>query len=70
MLCRKLIRFGSVGAVIAAICCATPVLGIVLGALGLGAWLAYADFVVLPLLLACLAAVAFGIYRLKRAATR
>lgn len=70
MLCEKLFRAGTAGAVIAAICCVTPVLGIVLAALGLGAWLAYADYVLLPVLAACLAVAAFGYYRLKRSAPR
>ncbi len=68
MLCRKLMRVGTIGAVIAAICCATPILGIALGAIGLGAWLAYADYVVLPLLVLCVAVAAFGYYRLKHSA--
>ena len=40
---RILVVTGAVGSVLAAICCATPVLGVVVGALGLTAWLATAD---------------------------
>src|SRR4051812_18369933 len=50
----RMLGTGVVGTVIAALCCVTPVLAIVLGALGLSAWLAYADYVVLPALVAFL----------------
>jgi mercuric ion transport protein len=65
-----LIRTGTVGATIAAICCATPVLVVILPALGLGAWLASAEYVLIPLLIASLGLVAFGIYRRRAAACR
>jgi mercuric ion transport protein len=64
---RTLIRTGTIGAVIAAICCATPILAIALGAIGLSAWAAGADIVLIPALLACLALVAVGVLRHQRA---
>jgi len=64
---RRLIRTGAVGAGIAAICCATPVLGVVLGAVGLSAWAAGADLVLIPVLIACLALVVIGALRHRRA---
>lgn len=63
---RALITTGIVGAIIAAICCATPVLAVLFGALGLTAWLAKADLLVLPALLLCVALVTFGLYRKQR----
>ncbi|MBZ0146702.1 MAG: mercury resistance system transport protein MerF, partial [Pseudorhodoplanes sp.] len=48
---RTLITTGSVGAIIAAICCATPLLAVVFGVLGLTAWLATADYVAIAALL-------------------
>jgi mercuric ion transport protein len=60
---RTLITTGSIGAVFAALCCFTPLLAIALGALGLTAWLAKADHVVLPVLLLCLALLGLGLYR-------
>ena len=45
---KRLFTTGVIGTIVAGICCATPVLAVVLGALGLSAWLAYADYVVLP----------------------
>ncbi|HSE77911.1 MAG TPA: mercury resistance system transport protein MerF [Alphaproteobacteria bacterium] len=54
---RKLLTGGGIAAVIAAICCFTPALGIALGAFGLAAWLARADLVMLPVLMLCLVIV-------------
>ena len=60
---RTLITTGVVGGVIAAICCATPLLAVVFGAVGLTAWLAKADYVLIPALIICLALIGFGLYR-------
>jgi len=60
---RGLIATGAVGAILAAICCATPLLALVLGATGLSAWLAGADYVVLAVLLAGMPLVGLGLYR-------
>lgn len=65
---RTLIRTGAVGATIAAICCATPVLVVLLPALGLGVWLASADDVLFALLFAFLGLVGFGLYRRRAVA--
>lgn len=40
-----IVKTGIVGTVIAAICCATPVLVVVLGAIGLSAWASVLDYV-------------------------
>jgi hypothetical protein len=42
---RSLIATGGIAAVLAAICCATPILAILLGGIGLTAWIARADYV-------------------------
>ncbi len=60
---RALIRAGTAGTVLAAICCAAPLLIGVLPLAGLGAWLAGAGLVVLPLMVACFALVAWAIHR-------
>jgi mercuric ion transport protein len=60
---RSLIATGAIGALLAAICCATPVLAVLLGAIGLTAWVAKADYVLIPLLLLCLALLALGLCR-------
>lgn len=65
---RWLIATGGIGAALAAICCATPLLAVVLGSIGLTAWLAKADYVVLPVLFLGVAAVGIGPYRRQRVA--
>ena len=64
---RSLIATGGVAAVLAAICCATPLLAVVLGAIGLTAWIAKADYVVLPVLLLGVVLVGVGLYRRQSA---
>ena len=66
---RSLIATGGVGAVLAAICCATPPLVVVLGSIGLTAWLARADYIVMSVLFLAVALLAFGLYRRRTAAT-
>lgn len=63
-----LIRTGAIGAVIAAVCCATPVLVIALGAVGLAAVAAYLDYVLLPALAVCLGLIGYGLYLRRQAA--
>lgn len=63
---RTLITTGAVGGILAAICCATPLLAIVFGAVGLTAWLANADYVLIPALIICLGLVAIGLYRKQK----
>ena len=66
---RSLIATGAIGAALAAICCATPVLALVLGGVGLTAWLAHADYVVMPVLFLGVALIGLGLYRRHVAAT-
>lgn len=63
---RTLLRTGVVGTVVAAICCFTPLLVILLGVVGLSAWVGWLDFVLIPALV-----VFFGItiYALRRRRT-
>jgi len=63
---RTLFGIGVGGALLAALCCATPVLAIVLGVLGLSAWLAWSDYVVVPALLVFLAIAVYGWTRWRR----
>ncbi len=65
----SLIACGAAGGVLAAICCVTPLVAITLGALGLSAWLGWADYVLIPLLAVCLAMLGIGFYR-RRARAR
>ncbi len=63
---RNLLRTGIIGTVIAAICCFTPVLVILLGAVGLSAWLGWLDYVLFPALAIFLGLTGYAFYRLKR----
>jgi len=63
---RSLIATGAIGALLAVICCATPLLAVVLGAIGLTSWLTGADYVLIPTLLLCLAILSIGLFRLAR----
>ena len=47
---KKLLGVGITGTLLTAICCFTPALVLLLGALGLAAALAWLDYVLLPLL--------------------
>jgi len=60
---RSLITTGVIGTVLAAICCATPLLAVVLGSIGLTAWLANADYIVIPVLVLGAALLGLGLYR-------
>ncbi len=65
---RALICAGIVGATVAAVCCATPVLAVLLPVLGLGAWLGGADWVLFPLLIASVGLIVWGFYRRRGSA--
>ncbi len=65
---RKLIAAGAVGAVLAALCCATPLLAVALSAAGLTALLAKSGYVVIGALLIGLGLVALWLYRRRVAA--
>lgn len=60
------IKAGGIGAVIAAICCFTPVLVILLGIIGLGAITGYFDYVLIPALLICLGLLVYGLVLRKK----
>ena len=67
---RKLLCTGAAGSAIAAICCFTPLLVILLGAVGLSAWLAWLDYVLLPALILFLGLTAFAAMRMQRSRVR
>lgn len=61
-----LIKTGAIGAVVAAICCATPVLLIALGAVGLSALTRCLDYVLLPILALCIGVLSYGLYKRRQ----
>jgi mercuric ion transport protein len=58
---RTLLQTGIIGTPIAAVCCFAPVLVVLLGAVGLSAWLGWLDYVLLPALVLFLALTAYAI---------
>lgn len=58
---RSLIATGAIDAALAAICCATPFLAVVLGGIGHSAGLAKANYVVIPVLFLGGALLAVGL---------
>lgn len=65
---NKLICTGGVGSAIVAICCFTPALVVLLGALGLSAWLGWIDYLLFPALALFLGITAYGLWRRHRMA--
>lgn len=66
---RKRLRAGVIGSVVMALCCFTPLLVVLLGAVGLSAWLGWLDFVLLPALALFLCITAYALIRMKRQQT-
>ena len=62
----RLLRIGIAGSVIAALCCFTPILASLLGAVGLSAIVGYLDFVLLPALLIFLVITGYALWRRYR----
>ena len=63
---RKLIATGIVGTAIAALCCFTPVLAVLLGVLGLSAVLGWIDYVLLPALAFFIGLTIYAVWRRNR----
>lgn len=59
----SLLTTGIVGSVIVALCCFTPVLVVLLAAVGLSAWQGYLDYVLLPALAIFIGIVFYALYR-------
>ncbi|MCH7889497.1 MAG: mercury resistance system transport protein MerF [Proteobacteria bacterium] len=59
---RKLLRTGIIGSVIAAICCFTPALVVLVGLAGLSAIVGWLDYGLFPILFASMGLVAYSLY--------
>jgi mercuric ion transport protein len=59
---RTLIITGAVGTVVAAICCATPILVIGLATIDFAGVVGWLDWVLIPVLVACVAVIGYGLY--------
>lgn len=62
-----IIKTGVAGSIITALCCFTPVLVILLGAVGLSAWLGWLDYVLFPALAIFLGITGYGLWRRRQA---
>ena len=63
---NNLLKAGIVGTVIAALCCFTPVLVILFGAIGLAAVVGYLDIVLLPALAFFVLLTIYALWRRKQ----
>ena len=63
---NRLLGTGITGTALAAVCCFTPVLVVLLGAVGMSAWLGWLDYVLFPALAIFLGLTGYAVYRLKR----
>jgi mercuric ion transport protein len=63
---RKCVKVGALGSLLAALCCFTPLLVLLLGFAGLGAFVAYLDYFLLPALGVFLVTLFLGLWGLRR----
>jgi len=63
---KKLLTTGVTGTVVAALCCFTPVLVILFGAIGLSAWLGLIDYVLFPALGIFVLLTIYAVYQRSR----
>ena len=66
---RSLLQVGVFGTLIAALCCFTPLLVILLGAVGLSAAVGWLDYVLLPALVVFLGITVYALVRRQRASS-
>lgn len=62
---NRLLWIGSIGTILSAVCCFTPVLVVLFAALGLSAFVGFLDFVLLPLLAVFVLLTAIALYHRK-----
>ncbi len=66
---KTLLRTGVIGSVVAAICCVTPALVVLVTAVGLSAVVGYLDYVLFPALAVFLAITGYALYLRSRRTT-
>lgn len=62
-----LLKFGVIGAVVAALCCFTPILVVLFAAVGLSWAVGYLDYVLFPALFIFLGITAYAVWRNRQA---
>ncbi|WP_299625524.1 mercury resistance system transport protein MerF [Pelagibius sp.] len=65
----SLLKTGVIGTVVAALCCFTPLLVVVLGALGLSALVGVLDYILLPALAFFVGLTVYALWKRRRAAS-
>ena len=58
-------KLGLIGTLISALCCFTPLLVVLFGALGLSALIGYLDYLLLPVLVFFIALTGYGFWKLQ-----
>jgi mercuric ion transport protein len=64
---NRTLKTGIIGSIIMALCCFTPLLVVLLGALGLSAAVGWLDFVLLPALAVFLSITGYALWKRNRA---
>ncbi len=64
---KNLLRTGTIGSIVAAICCFTPALVILFGAVGLASLVGILDYVLLPSLAFFLALTGYALWKRREA---
>lgn len=63
---KTLLRVGIVGTAVAALCCFTPILVLVLGIVGLSAMLGWLDYILLPALAVFIGITVSALWRRRK----
>ena len=63
---RKLLTTGIIGTTVAALCCFTPVLAILFGAVGLAALVGWLDYVLIPALIFFIGMTIYAVFRINK----
>ena len=62
----KLLRIGAAGTIVAAICCFTPALVLLFGAIGLASVVGYLDYVLFPALAVFIGITAYALIKKRK----
>ncbi len=63
---KKLFCTGAGGTIVAALCCFTPLLVVLFGAVGVSAWLGWIDYVLFPALGFFILLTIYAVYRWRK----
>jgi len=63
---KNLFRVGIIGTIVAALCCFTPILVLLLSAIGLGAVSVYLDYILFPILVVFMFLTIYGLLQVMR----